>query len=89
MKDAEGNLLVDAFREVYVLSKSTVIEMYGKQAGFNSLASVRAYIWCQKHEVRRLPPCDDKLETWSAEHSQAVKKYQSWKLTADAKVEDA
>ena len=43
IKDVEGQLSVDAFREVYDLSKSLVIEIYGKQAGFNSLASVRAY----------------------------------------------
>ena len=62
IKDAEGKLSVDAFREVYDLSKSLVIEMYGKQAEFNSLASVRAYIWCQKQDVRRLPPSDDTFE---------------------------
>ncbi|XP_065562052.1 uncharacterized protein LOC136028250 [Artemia franciscana] len=62
IKDAEGKLSVDAFREVYDLSKSLVIEMYGKQAGFNSPASVRAYIWCQKQDVRRLLPSDDTFE---------------------------
>ena len=62
IKDAEGKLSVDAFREVYDLSKFLVIEMYGKQAGFNSLASVRAYIWCQKQDVKRLPPFDNTFE---------------------------
>ena len=62
IKDAEGKLSVDAFKEVYDLSKSLVIEMYGKQAGFNSLASLRTYIWCQKQDVRRLPPSDDTFE---------------------------
>ena len=61
IKDAEGKLSVDVFREVYDLSKSLVIEMYGKQAGFNSLASVGAYIWCQKQDVKRLPPSDRHL----------------------------
>ena len=62
IKDAEGKLSVDAFREDYDLSKSLVIEMYGKQPGFNSLASVRAYIWYHKQDVRRLPPSDDTFE---------------------------
>ena len=63
IKDAERKLSVDEFREVYDLSKSLVIEMYGKQAGFNSLASVRTYIWCQKQDVRRLPPSGDIFES--------------------------
>jgi len=60
IKDVEGKLSVDAFREVYDLSKFMVIEMYGKQAGFNSLASVRAYIRCQKQDVKR--PSDNTFE---------------------------
>ena len=62
IKDAEGKLSVDAFREVDDLSKFLVIEMYGKQAGFISLASVRAYIRCQKQDLKRLPPSDDTFE---------------------------
>ena len=42
IKDAVGKLSVDAFGEVYDLSKFLVIEIYGKEARFNSLASVRA-----------------------------------------------
>ena len=41
---AEGKLSVDTFREVYDISKSLVIEMYGIQAGFNLLARVGAHI---------------------------------------------
>ena len=62
IKDAEGKLSVDAFGEVYDLSKSLVAEMYGKQARFNSPASVRAYIWCQKQDVRRLTPSSHAYE---------------------------
>jgi len=40
IKDAEGKLAVNTFREDYNLSKSLVVGIYGKQAGFNSLASV-------------------------------------------------